>query len=798
MTNFARDLQNAFRTVLRKPSFAALAVLTLAAGIALNVTVAAVIDAYLLRSLPYPDAERLYDIRYAADGQPSPRGLADLDWRSMGNIIEHAIAWDLDMFYLTGGGKAESAPGAWVTPGFMAGLGIKPQIGRAFREAEFNAGAPQVALISHALWQRRFGGDPAVLGRQFRAYVSDRPDEAELFTIVGVLPRDFWHINRYTEVLAPLRAPSYPYMVTLRGGVTAEEAAERIGAFVRRSLPPLSAEWSPRVMPTHAQYASRVRPVLVAAAGASAVVLMIACSNVAFLLMVRAAGRHKEVRIREALGASRARIAQMLGAEALVLGGLAAAAALGLVWLSLDALAQILQQQLGRPAPGGVEAIALSWRSAAVALASMAVTLLFGLLPVLTSLKGGPLADARAGGRTATSGRGATRVRRLLIAAEIAGSVTLVVTAGLMIRTTWNLLRTDFGFEPARVLVASIGLRQRAYPDDASRAAFAAKLLARLDAIPGVRSAAVSVYYPLQQPRPRPVEMGRVESAAAVHQVSPRYFEALSIKLAAGRSFNERDWMGSEPAAIVSESLAARLARNAADVIGKQVVLKPDSAAQQRGAAPERRLIVGVARDVRQSARDEDPADVYLPVLQSPSRFLFIYLSAEGTPSDWTMPLEGAVQELDPELSLDRPAPLGELVDAEVARPRFLAWMLSGLALFAGVLAVLGVYGLVSFAARQQEREVAIRMAVGARPGEIVRLILGQHGRVVLLGMTAGLCGATQLARTVESQLFGVAHVDPPTMALTAVGVSLAAAAAMAAPAQRAVKTDVAAMLRDE
>jgi len=484
-SNFAADLRVAARNLLNRPGFALLAVLTLSIGIALNVSVTAVLDAYLVRSLPYPGAERLYDIRFAAENQQPPRDLDKLDWSALSNVIEQPISWDLDMFYLTGDGRSESLPGAWVTPGFMAGLGIKTQLGRTFTPGEFKPGAPQVALISHSLWQGRFGGDPSIVGRRFPAYVSDRPDEAELFTIIGVLPSGFWHVNRFTQVLAPLRAPSHPYMVQLRAGVSPAQAADRIAQFVRGGIPNLPAGWRPRIVSTHGQYASRVRPILLIAAVAAGIVLLIACANVAFLLIVRAAGRQKEIAVRLALGASRRQIALMLAAEAMVIGTFATIGALGLVSLTLDSLAPILEQQLGRPVPGGSSAISLSGAGVLVAIVSLVLTMLFGLLPIVTTWSRDNSSGMRAGGCGVTTGTGAARLRRVLIALEMAGSLTLLAGSALMIRTTMNLLGTDLGFRGERVLTSPIGLRQRSYPDDASRLAFSDRLVSKMREIPG-------------------------------------------------------------------------------------------------------------------------------------------------------------------------------------------------------------------------------------------------------------------------------------------------------------------------
>ncbi|MDX2153196.1 MAG: ABC transporter permease [Bryobacteraceae bacterium] len=798
MLDFGRDLRLAARNLLRRPNFALLAVLTLAAGIALNVTAASLLEAYLLRSLPYPAAERLHDIRFAAPGEMPPRDLDKLDWSRVNHVFEHAISWDLDVFSLLGAPAPEIVRGAWVTPGFMAGLGVQPAIGRAFRSDEFHKGAPQVAIISHSLWQRRFAGDPAILGRRFSAYVSDRPDEAEEFTIIGVLPEGFWHLNRFTAVFAPLRTPNVPYMARLRPSVSTEQAIAAVNAFVRGAMPNLPKDWTSRIYSTHGEYSSRVRPILMVAAGAAGLVLLIACANVAFLLIVRAAARQREVSIRLALGASRGRIAQMLAAEALVLGALATSLAFLAVSWTLDTLAPLIESQLGRSAPGGVAAISLGPAAIAAGAAALVLTLAFGLLPILSTWRKDASRDTRSGTRTVSAGVAAAQMRRALIALEVAGSITLLAAAALMVQSTRNMLAADLGIDGEHVAHARIGLRQSAYPDDAAKIRFTTRLLDRLQAIPGVSAASLAVGHAFQEPTEQRVKADAGIMEVGVQRISPRYFDALSQRLIAGRHFTNADRAGSELVTIVSESLARRIAGSAAQAVGRELTFQPPDDRFVNVAPPGRRTIVGVAADTRQGVRDEQLFDAYLPVLQSPARFLTIYLRTEGDPTGWIAPMAAAVGATDPEMSLDTPGPLHQVIDQEFLRPRFLSSLLGGLSVFAAALALLGVYGLVAFAVKQQEREVAIRMAVGAGPQAIVRLFLKQGTPVLLAGVVAGIAGAVALARGLESQLFGITARDTATLAMSSVGIACAAAIAMLAPTRQATRTDPATLLREE
>jgi hypothetical protein len=316
-------------------------------GIALATSIIAIVNSYVLRSLPYPAASRLYNVRYAETGQSQPRGLEYLDWRSLSDVIEHPLSWDLDVFYVSGGDHAESAPGAWVTPGFMQGIGVRTEIGRVFNDDEYRIGSPQVALISHPFWRDRFGGDPAIVGKQFQAYVSDRPDEAETFTIIGVLPANFWHVNPYTQIFAPLRAPSYPYMVRLREGVPTSEAERRIGLMVRAGVAGTPATWQPRLVSVHEDYIRNVRPILSVVTAAGGIVLLIACANVAFFILIRANRQQKDVAIRFALGAGQGQVARMLITESVLLCGTSLILGIAVASTILSSIGPAIQQQSG-------------------------------------------------------------------------------------------------------------------------------------------------------------------------------------------------------------------------------------------------------------------------------------------------------------------------------------------------------------------------------------------------------------------------------------------------------------------
>ena len=792
------DLRHAVRSLAHARGFTATTVLTLGLGLTLCTTAMIVVNAYLFSGLPYPAAERLYNVRYGSPGQEGPRRMAALDWSSLDDIVEHPIAWDLDAFYLLGGQNAEMIPGAWVTPGFVNGLGIRPVLGRGFDASAFSAGSSNVALIGHRLWQSRYGGDPAVLGRTFTAYVSDRPQEAESFTIVGVLSQELWHFNPYTQVLVPLRAQTFPYMVRLRDGVTPERAASRITTLVTDGAEQVPQNWSAELVSAHGQYVAAVRPVLRAVTGAAALVLLVACANVATLFLIRATRRQKEIAVRSALGAGRWALARMLLMEATVLGLAASAFALLVTAVTLDAIAPLVQQQLGRHAPAGISIAASGSLLIGLFAAGILTTMVCSLAPFVTSLRPRLPGMLQGSGRTATDSAGAQRLRAGLIALEIAASITLVAGSALMVRSVVTLLRTDLGFSGERILNASVTLRQNRYPDASTRLAFYERMSARLAAVPGVESVGLTTAWPLQQGGLRPLTIPNAAAGssarAAVHGVNDRYFATLQIPIIAGRAFTSADRIGTDPVALVSETLARRLWPD--NAIGGRIVIPED---QEHGdPVPVTRVVVGIVRDIRQLPADEDLADAYIPILQTPSRFVFTLIRTAGSPDAWLPPVREAFRDIDPEIAVQGSRPLTEAIDETTSRPRFLAWLLSAFAGIAAVLALVGAYGVIAYAVRQREREIAVRLAVGADPARITRLFLRQGSWILARGLGAGLLGVLAGERLIASELVGITPRDPITLLAAFAAFAVAGLLAFWWPARRAASTDPATALRSE
>lgn len=786
------DVRTAVRALASSRGFTTVALFSLGVGIALAVTILTVVNAYVMRGLPYPAAERLFRIDYAPPNQAAPRGMEQLDWAALNDVIEAPIAWDLDVFFMLGREYPESAPGTWVTPGYMAGFGVRPAIGRTFVASDYEAGSPPVALISHQLWRNRFDGDANIVGRTFQAYVSDRPDEPESITVIGVLPANLWHLNVYTEVLAPLKAPSYPYMARLRPGVPASAAAARIDALVRAGVLSLPQHFNVVLTSAHESHVGTIRPTLWSVTAAAGLVLLIAAANVAVLMLIRARRREKELAVRLALGASHIRVARLLMLEGLAIGVASTGVGIALSSIALRSLAPLVETFLQRRVPGGLDALTIDVNMlAAAAACGLIVTLVFTVFPLVASWRANLSAALTASGRGATASRSG-RSRSILIGIEIAASLALLMGAALMAGTAMRMLRVDFGVAADDVVTASLALRQRTFPDDASRAAFFDRVSAQLAVSGG--AVALGDWWPLQGSRPRRLHTSGADPIVATANpfaVTEHYFETLGMSLRDGRVFTARDRLGSEPVAVISQTLAGRLWPGARP-LGQQVSIYLDES-----APPVSLSIVGVVNDVRQSHTDTDLADIYFPLAQRPSRFAFLYVRNPRSPMS-EAELKSTVARINPEVAVGAPRRLALGLEQERARPRFLAAMLTTFAAIACVLALVGMHGVIAYAVRQRQREIAVRIAIGARASTVTMMFLRQGVIVLAGGLAAGIGGALAMGRVLQSQLFGVRASEPRVLAIATGVFAICALAAILWPAWRAASTDPVLVLKEE
>lgn len=786
-----RDLRHAARVLRRSPAFSLAAVLSLGLGFALSTTTVAVVNAYFLRSFPYPAAERLYNVAYARTGEPQPQGLAAIDWLSLNDVVEVALASDPDVLYLTEGGYTQSAPCSHVTAGYLEGLGIRPALGRSFSDADAVEGAPRVVLISHALWRDRFDLDPNVIGRQFRAYSAEDERATATLTIAGVLPPDFW-TSRRIDVLLPLPNGVVPtYMVRLREGVPVELAERRITEQARAAATKLPAQWGGvRLRSVHEQYVAELRPVLRAVTIAAALVLVIACANVALLMLLRSTRRQKEVALRMALGAGRADVMRMLVTEACVLSAAAFAIGLALTALTLGSLAPLIEQNLGRRVPGGPSAITIDATVVGVALVvGLCIAFALSLAPMFSTWRADLFNTLRRDGQGGAGSLTGRRVRSILTAAEIAGALALLVGCGVMVRTVLHLTRTDLGIETDRIVRAQLSLPSQPYNDQAALIAFYDRLLERLGS-PGSKDtpSSFSNWPPFAETLRHPVEAEGADTRnlqVGVTSVTAGYFQTLGMRVIDGRPFEAGDRVGAEPVAIISDALARRLWPDGR-AIGRRI--RTAEEVSVRAPLTVWRTVVGVTANVRQTFTDEDPLDIYLPFMQAPNRFSSFYLKTDAPLSSWLGRLRTVVSEINPEVAVAASPSLSTGANELLAGPRFLASLMTGFALFAAVLAVLGVYGVVSYAVQQREREIAIRMALGATAAGVTTMLVKHGAALLAIGIVGGLIAASGITRMLRAQLHGVGPFDVLTVAVTAAALGTAGLIATWWPARRAAR----------
>lgn len=793
------DLRQAARALLRDRGFSLVSVGTLGASLALCVTVAVLVNAYLVRGLPYPESHRLFDVQYGPPMTPFPQGMDKLDWASLDDVVDQAIAWDLDNFTLRGGTVPEFVQGTWATPGYVNAFAVRAAIGRGFEPADFQAGQPMVAIISDRLWRTRFNGDPAIVGRTFDAYTSDRPDDADTFTVIGVLPANYWHSSPFTEVITPLRIPAYPYVVRVRDGVPPAVAAERITALVRGAGLKLPVtDWRVDLISSHARYVEQIRPLLLSVTTATGLVLLIACANVGVLLTLRATRRRREMAVRQALGATAGQITRVSAAEPLLLGVASTALGLALSWATIAAIAPAMAHYLGRPAPGGVTALGIDATTFLLALGTGMLTIaVASIVPILVTRRTPVAVATMAGQKGATDGPGQRHARTSLIAIEVAACLTLLVGAGLTIQSAVGMLRVDMGFDADGVTVGRFALRQSAYPDAASRANFYERVLARTGEIPASQGVAFTNSWPLQQGVTRDVgsgESGQFPLRAGIVGVSPDYFNVLRIPLHDGRHFTAADRAGSAPVALVSRTLATRL-WGTSSAIGRQLRIAPAQNSPAT-ARPIDLTVIGVVGDIRHVHTDNDLADAYMPLLQSPSPGVFAYMRAsDGAAAE--RDLKRLLSSIDGEVAFGASRPLAEILDLQRAGARLLASLLVVFAIFAATLALVGIYAVVAYTVKQREREIAVRLAMGADGPRITRMFVGQGAVVLAVGLVLGLGGAVGLGRVLRAQLFGVQPADPIVLIGMTAAFAVCGLVAIAWPARAAASLNSAAALKD-
>ncbi len=817
METLWQDLRYGARVLAKKPGFAFIAIVTLALGIGANTAIFSVVNGVLLKTLAFPEPDRLVALFETSKETPVMAAAYPnyLDWRAEQTVFEDLAARMPAGGVITGGAEPQRVIGRWVTASFFSTLGVKPLVGRFFSEQEDQPGADRVMVLSYGLWQRLFGGDVDLIGKTIFY-------NSESWTVVGVTPQgfDFYgQANANNEFFIPLgRITNQEYMrdrhshvvmVTgrMKAGVSLEQARAEMKAIAARletRHPESNAEISATLNSFLDDYVGDTRPALLIMSAAVALVLLIACANVANLLLARAAARQKEIAVRLAIGANRWRVMRQLLTESLLLAG--AGGALGLlfaVW-GVDLLIKLNPDSLPR-----VEDIAVDPRALAF---TMVVTLLtgiaFGLAPALQISKVDLNETLKEGGRQSSGGAGGARIRAALVIAEVAVSLMLMVGAGLLVKSFQQLMKVDPGFDARNVLTLRLRLPDAKYREAAQTTGFLKEISRRVASLPGVIETSVATGFPLgrgsdngywlegypepQKPADWPV--------ALTQSVSESYHRSLGIALLAGRGFTEHDDENSQPVVLVDEDFVRRHFpdNRLSDALGKRL--------RFGGNGEPWREIVGVARHVHQTGLEQEgPPQIYRPWLQINPRWLAdltramdLIVKTSEAPESFVAAIKQEVQALDKDQPLGNVRTLEAIAAESVAPRRFSLLLLNLFALIALLLGAVGLYSVMSYAVAERTREIGIRVALGAQKSDVMRLVIKQGLTLSLIGVAIGLAASFALTRVMASLLFKVSATDPLIFALIALLLVIVSLAAVWMPARRAMKVDPMVALRYE
>ncbi|MET0645299.1 MAG: ABC transporter permease [Pyrinomonadaceae bacterium] len=801
LRQLAQDFKYGLRTMRRAPGFTAVAVLTLALGIGANTAIFSVVNAVLLRPLPYRDPARLVTVLH--DGWKPVAPANFLDWREQSRSFESIAAAQLWSLTMTGNDRPEQLSVLQTSAEIFQVLGVDAALGRTYAAGEDQPGHEHVVVLSHRLWQRRFGGAPDVVGREVTF-------DGEPYTVIGVMPPDFQFAPfwaTHAEAWLPLnlgqrvtdrRGQSLRVFARLKNAVTREQAQaemETINSRLAEQHPRANEGLTVSVDPLHEKVVGKSRPALLVILGAVGFVLLIACANVANLMLAKAAARRKEIAVRIALGAGRLRVIRQLLTESLLLSLAGGGAGLLLAYWANTALASFGPDTLPRVQTVGLDASVLAFTLGL----SVVVGLLFGLAPALRATKTDLTDSLKDRARGSTADRRHERVRQLLVVGEIALSLVLLVGGGLMMRSFLRLTSVDPGFDPSGVMVLTVPLAGARYSTDEQRAAFFGRLTTQVSTLPGVKSASAINHLPLDgdvwtfnftlEGRPEPP--GGERPSAVYRVVRPDYFRTMGAALLKGRDFTERDGATSPGVVIVNEALARRHWPGE-EPLGKWMTVG--------GGGINPREVVGVVGDVKQGEWSSEPQpEMYLPHTQaaSPRSMTLVIRASSGLPE-----LEPAVRRevwaIDKDLPVSQAESMDDVVADSVGQQRFNTLLIGVFAAAALILAAAGVYGVMSYAVAERTHEFGVRMALGARGRDVLGMVIRQGLVLTLFGLTLGLAGALALARVLTGILYEVSPTDPLVFGVVALALTLSALLACYVPARRATKVDPMLALRHE
>jgi putative ABC transport system permease protein len=800
-----QDIRYGARVLRKSPGFAAAVVLMLALGIGANTAIFSVVYAVLLRPLPFTQPDRLIFLA-EKDRKGEMMGIAYPNYeelRQQAQSFTEIAAFLGQSFNLTGLEKPVRLQGRKVSWNFLRALGVEPQLGRDFLEQDDRPGALPTVLISDGLWQERFGGRSDVLGEVIRI-------DGQQYTIIGVLPPGFEFLRR-GDIFVPLglslteasgllnRGNHFALfgLARLKEGISVEQAhkeMETLAAQLEQHYPETNSGVSATAQELKDILVEEVRPALIILLGAVGFVLLIACVNVANLMLVRATRRQKEIAIRTALGASRGRIVRQLLTESLLISLLGGGLGLLVGHWAIGGLLSLAPASIPRLDQVGLDATVLVFTLSV----SLLTGLLFGLLPAVQSLRADLQATLKEGGRSMAAAM-RERTRKVLLVAEVALALVLLIGAGLMLRTVFQLTQVDPGFNTENLLSMRFILSGDAYNAERRRV-FSSECLAQIETTPGVESAALTLSLPIDgsnwqsvfitgdKPVPERIDL----PSAAFTPVSSNYFEVMGIRSLAGRMFNEADTAASPPVVVINETLARRLWPGE-DPIGKRL---------KQGFPEDKtswREVVGVVGDVKQNGIDkEPPLQCYMPLPQEPMRSLVAVARTTGDPLAMASKIEERIHSIDRDLPVFSVRSMDQLLDESISQQQLAMALLAGFALLALLLAAMGIYGVMSYAVTTRTHEIGVRMAMGARPTDVLRLVVGQGMTLALIGVAIGLSAALAMTRVMASLLFGVSSTDPLTFVVISLLLIAVAALACYLPARRAARVDPTVALRYE
>jgi len=785
----------------KKPAFAIAALLNLALGIGVNTAIFSVVNAVLLQPLPYTEPNQLVFIwdtaRDKAEKLTYPVSSPNFrDWQENNNVFASMSAYSFDYFNLVGQDKPERLFAAYVSPNFLTTLGVTPALGRSFSSSEEQSSE---VIISNSLWKRRFASNAQLVGQPLTI-------NGRAYTVIGVLPPEFQIPRQVSlgvvamddvDLLVPISvlASTEPGTVNERGrhfltavgrvkpGVGIEQAGSAMTAIasgLAQRYPEANANFTVHLVPVHEQITGSIRPALLLLLGAVGLVLLIACSNVANLLLARYAGRQKEFAIRAALGARAGRLLQQLFTESLLLGLIGGGLGLLLAVAATRALVASNLSDIPRILETGVDARVLGF----TLLISLLTSVLFALAPTLQYIRPNLNKTLKDGERSASTAPLSRRLRSVLVVTEMALALMLLVGAGLLIRSFSRILAVDMGFNPRNVLTAEMFLPPDKYSTPAQFISFHSSLMERLKNEAGVESAATVNILPLKgtravsigvegQPEPPPGQ----EVLISQRIVSPAYFNAMAIPLRQGRVFTDHDTADSPPVVVISQSLAQKF-WGQENVVGKRVTMGPKASE-----------IVGVVGDVKEaSVEDATNPEVYLPYRQYPWPVFTLVLRSSGDPKNLLGFIQRDVATIDKDQPIGKSAPMEEVLAEKLAQRRLNVLLLGVFGGVALLLALVGIYGVISYTVTQRKHELGLRMALGAQPHHILKLIVGQGMTLALIGIGIGLAGAFILSRYLTSMVYEISVTDPVTFVGSALLLVLAAFIACYLPARKALK----------